>query len=313
MNNQAMSTAAMSTQEVALALVARRLDSAQRTWLENARAEIVGGAGDDRFCQLLSQASRFAPRKPLAPSAAELETAARALEGWSPERWTTLEALRLTLLQCLPELAGERGVRVLEEAFEYADIGEMCALYKSLAHLPNPGRFVWRAGEGARSSMRAIFESAVCDTPFPVRHFDDIAWRQAVIKCMFIEAPMWRVWGLDTRLDAELARMALDLVEERRSAGRAINPELWMTLGRHGGVRGLAQLERELSEGAPRGRAAAGLALARMRELDRLGAALALENDTFVRQVFTEASAGRAASSAWAALDPTHKPLAPQR
>lgn len=297
----------MSALDVCLALLAPRLEPAQLAWLERTRSELSAGADDDRFCQLLSQASRFAPRTPLAPSSQGLAAASEVLEGWNPERWTTLECLRVALVLSLPGLVGARGVRALEEAFRYADIGEMCALYKALALAPAPDRFVWRAGEGARSSMRAIFESACCDTPFPVKHFDDLAWRQAVIKCMFIEAPMWRVWGLDTRLDPELARMALDLVEERRSAGRAINPELWICLGRHGGARGLDQLEREIRTDSPRARAAAGLALARARSLDRLQSALAGEQDSFVRQVFTEALAGRAGSAAWAALDPTNK------
>ncbi len=303
----------MSSLDVCLAALAPRLSAPQRAWFDVARAELAAGADDDRFCQLLSQASRYMPRGPLAPSASEQAAARKALEGWSSERWSTLECARVALVLSLPDLGAERGVRVLEEAFKYADIGEMCALYKSLAHLPAPERFVWRAGEGARSSMRAIFEAACCDTPFPVKRFDDVAWRQAIIKCLFIEAPMWRVWGLDTRLDAELARMALDLVEERRSAGRAIHPELWICLGRHAGARGLEQLERELREGSPRGRAGAGLALARARELDRLQSALAIESDPFVRQILTEALAGRAASTAWAALDPASSTLAQVR
>ncbi len=303
----------MSSLDVCLSALDARLDARQQDWFQRARAEVRQGADDDRFCQLLSQASRYAPRGALAPSESELSAARAALEGWSLERWSVLECVRVALVLSLERLSEPRGERAVEEAFRYADIGEMCALYKSLAHLPLPERFVWRAGEGARSSMRALFEAAVCDTPFPARYFDDNAWRQAVIKCLFIEAPMWRVWGLDSRLEPELARMALDLVEERRSAGRPIHPELWICLGRHAGARGVAQLEREIREGSPRARAGAGLALARARELDRLQTALASESDPFVRQILTEALAGRAASSSWSALDPTHKPLTPVR
>jgi hypothetical protein len=295
----------MSTLDVSLALLARRLNPSERAWFDAARAEIGAGASDDRFCQLISQASRYAPRKPLAPSHDELKDAQRALSGWNPERWSTLEAMRVALVLSHPGASGDGIVRALREAFKYADVGEACALYKSLAHLPSPERFVWQAGEGARSSMRVVFESACCDTPYPVTCFDDTAWRQAVIKCMFIEAPMWRVWGLDTRIDPELARMALDLVEERRSAGRPISPELWMCLGSHAGPRGLAQIEVELRDGSASGRAGAGLALLRAGHRDRLQSLLALENDPLVRQVFTDALAGQASSRAWAALDPT--------
>ncbi len=300
----------MSSLDLCSSVLDARLDARQKDWFQRARAELAAGADDDRFCQLLSQASRYAPRGALAPSGSELAVARDTLDGWSLERWSVLECMRVALLLSLSQIEGPRGERAVEEAFRYADIGEMCALYKALAHLPRPERFVWRAGEGARSSMRAVFEAAVCDTPFPARYFDDNAWRHAVIKCLFIEAPMWRVWGLDTRLEPELARMALDLVEERRSAGRPIHPDLWMCLGRHAGARGVAQLEREIREGSPRARAGAGLALARARELDRLQAALAAESDPSVRQILTEALAGRAASSAWSVIDTLHPPLA---
>jgi len=293
----------MSTLDVQLALLERRLTPEQRAFVDRARKEIGAPCDADRFCQLLSQASRFAPRKPLAPSPDELAAASKALAGWNPERWSCLETLRVALILSHGDLAGPGVQTALDEAFKYADMGEACALYKSLAHLPAPERFRWRAGEGARSNMRSVFESTCCDTPFPVRTFDDATWRQALIKCLFIEAPLWRVWGVDTRLDAELARMALDLVEERRSAGRAINPELWMCLGTHGGARGLAACDFELRHGEARGRAGAGLALVRAGERSRLQAALTGESDALVRQVWTDALGGACSSTAWSAVD----------
>jgi hypothetical protein len=52
------------------------------------------------------------------------------------------------------------------------------------------------------------------------------------------------VHGLDERLSGELARMALDLADERRSAGRPVNPLLWLCLGAHGGAGVVPPLER---------------------------------------------------------------------
>jgi len=189
-------------------------------------------------------------------------------------------------------------------AFRYVDMGELCALYRALAHLPRPERFAWRAGEGARSSMKSVFEAACCDTPYPVRWFDDVAWRQAVIKALFIEAPLWRVFGLDSRLDAEVARMALDLADERRSAGRPVNPETWMCLGANAGERGLASLERELASGPPRGRAAAAIALARAGQRERLLSLAALEEDPLVHRAMSAAMEGKMDALAFSALDP---------
>ena len=71
-----------------------------------------------------------------------------------------------------------------------------------------------------------------------------------------------RVVGLDGRLSPELACMALDLADERRSASRDIPPELWLCLGEYGGERGVAALVEELASAGPLGRRAAVLGLA---------------------------------------------------
>lgn len=242
------------------------LQPASWKWLEEARAEIARGAGLERFCGLVSLASRYVPRRAgLQCKPADLAEAARHCEGWNPERWTLLESARVLLVLARGDLASPAGVAAIEQSFRYADMGELCALYKSLALLPDPKRFVWRAGEGCRSSMKSVFESVACDSPLPVRFFDDVAWRQMLIKALFVEAPLQRVFGLETRLDAEVARMALDLADERRSAGRPVNPDSWRLVGRHGGTRGVASLEREIAAGPPAGKSAASEVLARLR------------------------------------------------
>lgn len=286
------------------ALLARRLPAPASEWFARACAEIADGPEHTRFCELIAQASRFAPRAALAPTTEELREADTLLAGWNPERWSVLDTLRVALVLAREDLDQKGAVDALCEAFRYAEVGELVALYRSLAHLPAPERFVWRAGEGARSSMRVVFEAACCDTPFPYRHFDDNAWRQAVIKCLFVEAPLWRMWNLDLRLDADLARMALDLADERRSAGREVNPELWMCLGANSGARGLAALERELACGSPRSRAAAGIALVRAGERERVISLAAVERDAQVHAAFTRALEGHFDQRAFAALDP---------
>jgi hypothetical protein len=284
--------------------LAHRLDEPAARWLAAARQEIAAGAEDARFAALLSQASRHAPRGALAPDAEERADAAAALAGWEPERWSVLEAARVLLVLSRPDLAEEAAARALEEAFRYADVGELVALYRALAHLPAPERFVRRAAEGCRTNMRAVFEAVATDNPFPARCFDDLAWRQMLIKCVFVDAPLWRVFGLDERLDPELARMALDLVDERRAAGRFVQPELWLCLGAHGGARGLASLERELASDFAPGRRAAALALARAGERGRLEAALARERDPAVRRTMEAALAGHCDRRAFRGLAP---------
>jgi hypothetical protein len=296
-------TTSMKAPSLLRELLVPRLSTAGREWLEAATAEASGGVPDARLCALFSMASRHAGAGELEPGPQAIAAAAALVPGWCPERWTRLEALRVVLLSACPDLGGDAGPRRVEELFRYADEGEQCALLRALALLPGPERFTWRAGEGCRSNMRTVFEAAALDTPFPARHFDDVAWNQAVVKCLFVGAPLWRLHGLDGRLSAELARMALDLADERRSAGRPVPHELWLCLGTHGGERGRAALELELVPGAPaRVRAAVLLAYARAGETDRL-ASFEGDPNPLVRTALEHARAGTTDSPAFRFLE----------
>lgn len=290
------------TEAVLQALLERRLTSESLGWLRASVEQIAAGVSSSRFATLISAASRFAPRRALAPSEEEIGRAARALPGWTPERWTTLEALRVRLIVSRRDLSDEAFVDDFEDCVRYADQGELCALYRSLPHLPHGERFVWRAGEGCRTNMLPVFEAVACDSPFPVRFFDDPAWRQLVIKAVFVGAPLWRVHGLDSRLSPELARMALDLADERRSAHRGVQPELWLCLGEFGGTRALASLEVELASPDPTARSAAALGLARANAVERLQRQLDEEVDDRVRTTIEGALGGQCDQTAFRSL-----------
>jgi len=260
-------------------LLGERLEPAASERLAQACAEVASGVDPERFAALIALASRNVKRAPLAPSPAERARAAEALPGWNPERWDVLDAARARLVLALPDAGGLAAELFVEEVLRFADVGEAVALYRALPLLPRPARFAWRLGEGARSNMRALFEAAVCDSPFPVTHFDDTAWRACVLKCLFVGAPLWRVWGLDTRLSPQLCETALDFADERRSAGREVPHELWLCLGTHGGARARASRRLEQERGSRRGRAAAVLAAARAGDGAEVRARAAAETD----------------------------------
>ena len=252
----------MNAPQSVVELARSRLGAASQAWLAATLEHCSTASTIEPLCQAVSMASRHAkPSAMLAPHAGERALLATAVSGFDPQRWTLLETVRVGLIASWNGWSTPRASLDLEELFRYVDVGEACASYRALAALPQPERFAWRAGEGARSNMRAIFEATCCDTPYPVRFFDDLAWRQAVIKALFIGAPLARFVGLESRRDEVLARMALDLADERTSAGREVPPDLWSCLGRHGGIRAAAAMEREIARGSPAGRQAAQRAL----------------------------------------------------
>ncbi len=206
-------------------LLEAELDSRALDFWQLASAEISAGVPAQRFAALLALASRYARRQPLGHP--ELAV------GFNPAAWNRLELLRVALVLARTDLDSDSFAREFEELFRFADEGETCALYRALPLLPAPERFVWRAGEACRSNMLSIFEAVALDSPYPVNYFDDTAWHQLVMKAVFVEAPMVRIEGLDSRLSPELTRMALDFAAERQSAGRRLIPGFWLVPGNH--------------------------------------------------------------------------------
>jgi hypothetical protein len=277
-------------------------------WSEKTLAAIDGGLDHNRFCQALSSASRYGPKGQLAPSHQLVADADDLLPGWNPSRWTALEAVRVGLIVARAQADADGLATALEEAFRFADEGELCALYRSLQFLPGPERFVARSAEGCRTNMKTVFEANGCDTPFPAAHFDDVAWRQLCVKALFVESPLWRVVGFDARVDEELARMALDLADERRSAGRSVYPELWMCLGsEESGLeandRKLEAVEAELAGGDELSRKGAILALGRLGQSKRLEEIQA-DGGTYFGPVAGWALMGRHDQTSFASVSP---------
>ncbi len=302
-----MSVASRSSRamEVLRAMLEPRLDARAQEWLALACDECsrLPDRAEVRFPTLISLASRKVPRGALEPSNSAREAARELVPGWNPERWTILDAARAMLVLSRAHLDGPQAVAILDEVFRHADVGELCALHRSLQLLPDNARFAWRAGEGCRSSMGAVYEAAACDTGLPCARFDDLAWRQLVVKALFVGAPVARIHGLDQRLDAELARMVLDLVDERRSAGRGIPPGAWACLGAHGGLRARDSMLRELDRGQAAGRAGAILGLARAGHADLVaGHAAGGESDPLVLAALSSARSARPSQDDYAHL-----------
>jgi hypothetical protein len=167
---------------------------------------------------------RFGPAL-LSPSPARLGKAASLAPGWDPSDWTREQAARAALLLSLP--ATTESAALMDRLFEGADVGEAAALLKALPLLPLPEAHLRRAREGARSNVRTSFEAVALRNPYPARYFDEGAWNQLIAKALFVGAPLDPIVGLDRRANPALARLLIDHVAERESAGRTYDPGLW--------------------------------------------------------------------------------------
>ncbi|HEX4815002.1 MAG TPA: EboA domain-containing protein [Nonomuraea sp.] len=155
--------------------------------------------------------------------------------------WTVDEAARALLLTALPtalqnahqtlqtahpparvaaEVAAELAVAVAAEVgdlYRYGDADEKRAVLKALPLLPVGPDALPLVHDAIRTNDARLVAAAL--GPY-ARHLDQAAWRQAVLKCVFMGVPLAVVDGLDERADAELAAMLAAFAAERAAAGR---------------------------------------------------------------------------------------------
>ena len=139
------------------------------------------------------------------------------------------DAAREALLLALP---GDTAyvVELVSRVYEHGDPAERRAVLLALPVLDAPHRTA-RIGDAALPIVRDALRTndtrlvAAALGPYAATHLDDDAWRQAVLKVIFMGIPVSQVSGLDRRSDAELARMVRDFAAEREAAGRVVPPD----------------------------------------------------------------------------------------
>jgi hypothetical protein len=231
-----------------------------RAWLAEAEQRLRSG-GDADLYRSISLVTRKVGKADLALAPRELERAAAVRAEWDPSDWSLDQAARIYLL-LVSGTDGETFLRRLDQLCNTADIGELAAFYRGLPLYPDQPRYVLRAAEGIRTSMKAVFEAVAHRNPYPSEQLAEPAWNQMVLKTLFIGSTLHPIVGLDRRANAELARMLCDYAHERWSAGRPISPELWRCVGPYARGDMLHDLGRVLEKGTDPERTAAALALA---------------------------------------------------
>ncbi len=247
----------------------KRIKPEAMAWLQKQAQSLMEGAHENVLFVAFSQAVRHAGKAALAPTAEELAAAQAADPDWDLAPWTCDVAARAYLMASLPDEAStpERLLKV----HQTADMGEHIALVKALFLAPRCGEALHIAREGIRSNMRTVFEAITARNPYPARYFDELAFNQMVVKCLFVDLPLRDITGLDSRLNATLRQILVDLAHERWAAGRVVSPEMWRCVGPFADAAGRAGMLKALEAGlaSPQGENspdARGAALGMMKD-----------------------------------------------
>ncbi|WP_322725479.1 EboA domain-containing protein, partial [Streptomyces spongiae] len=158
--------------------------------------------------------------------------------------WTVDEAARAVLLTALP-LRGRALADEVARLHRHGDPAEQRAVLRSLPLLDLGDLALPVVRETLRGNDTTLIEAAL--GPYAAARLPDADYRQAVLKCVFLEIPLDRVAGLGTRADRELARMLADFTHERLVAGRNVPADVLPMVRAFPSVIGdeLAQLGQE--------------------------------------------------------------------
>lgn len=133
------------------------------------------------------------------------------------------DAVRVTLLRSLARaLADDPDTLAAElrDLYRYGDADERRAVLLALPDLAVGDRAVDLVHDALRTNDPRLVVAAL--GPYAAAELDDAAWRQGVLKCLFVGVPLRLVAGLAGRTDEVLVRMVADYADERRAAGRPV-------------------------------------------------------------------------------------------
>ena len=145
------------------------------------------------------------------------------------------QEVRAELLEAVPGEA-DAVARVATTLYQRGDSAEKQAVLAALPALDRPAPTRAAVGDALLPVVRDALRTndtrlvAAALGPYAATHLDDAAWRQGVVKAIFMGIDLDAVADLEARTDDELRRMVRDYVAERRAAGREVPPDAWRIL-----------------------------------------------------------------------------------
>lgn len=230
-------------------LLQQQADKRSMEWLDQQSEKLGDGAADRHLFLAFGMASRFFGKENLQLSEEDIAEAEQLRKGFQPQYWTVLQTARAYLLLFLSRDNATDYTGSLDKLFETADMEEQQALYGALPLLDHPEALRMRASEGIRTNITGVFDAIALHNPYPAGFLDEAAWNQMLLKAVFMQRPLYKIYGADERANPELARMLVDFAHERWAAGRRVMPELWRFVGPYINEKYLPDLEKTLTTG----------------------------------------------------------------
>lgn len=229
-------------------LASQEIDEGALQWVNDKLQQVKNGQSSKDFYIAFSSAYRYVPKDPVKISPAMQQKLEKIYPAFEVSGWTADQLCRLAFMLALNP---ENNKPLLENLFTTAEVNELIVLYKSLYFLENAAEFSARAAEGIRTNMTSVFDAIALHNPFPHKYLNEEAWNQMVLKAIFMQRPVYKIYGIDERSNASLAAILLDFAHERWAAGRAVSPELWRMTTKFMNEEVFTELKKVVETGAP--------------------------------------------------------------
>ncbi len=240
-------------------IVYRNLDDESKNWLQGKLSTLQQQPVPKDLYLTFSAMTRFLGKSVLQLSTSDKQAIEKLRPGLSLEDWNVTQAGRVLSVCCYKYADAKDFNKITDQLFTTAEVNELVALYSALPLLPYPDSLKFRASEGIRTNMSVVFDAVVLNNPYPSEWLDQGAWNQMVLKALFMERPLFRIYGLEDRCNLELSKMISNYAHERWAAGRETSPEMWRPVGDQGTVSIYQDLEKLIMLDDPNQQAAAVL------------------------------------------------------
>ncbi|NET35992.1 MAG: hypothetical protein F6K19_28855 [Cyanothece sp. SIO1E1] len=215
----------------------------EKDWYLSKLDRLLQGAPPAQFYLTFSSAARKTSKESLQLSEDQVSRLQAVQPAFNLSTWTVDELSRVAFMTMLPV---ENNQAILDKLFDTADMRESVALFKGLFFLDNAEAFMMRAIDGLRTNITHVFDAIALDNVYPSLHFEEAPWNQMVLKAIFMQRPIYRIFDLDKRKNKTLALILQDYAHERWAAHRQVSPELWRAVAGHADDSFLPDFEKML-------------------------------------------------------------------
>ncbi len=218
-------------------------------WLDRQIAKLAQQWSYRTFYFSFSSVPRFVGKASIPYTEKVLKEAEQLRSGFYPAGWDMDQLVRTYILLFLPHNDAEEYLLTINRMYETADMFEQQALYAALPLVPYPEELTGRTAEGVRTNMTNVFDAIALNNPYPADYLEPEAWNQLLLKAVFMNRPLYKIYHAEKRTNPELARMLMDFAHERWAAHRQISPEIWRFVAPYLDDAYLPDLEKSIKDG----------------------------------------------------------------